>query len=152
MREILYRAKSTERMIKPIGDWVHGYYVCMNGKHKIYNKDFPMEGWSNCRVDSETVGQYTGIDDINGVKIFEGDIVNLHYFYTNYNSNTLGRFEDEKTIKAKISFGEMGVLFESVCENKFENGYLCDYLEDPSEELEVIGNIYDNPEQAEAIN
>lgn len=78
MREILFRAKSIEKMIKPIGDWVYGFYVCMNGKHKIYNKDFPREGWDNCRVDPETVCQYTGLDDINGVKIFDGDIVNLH--------------------------------------------------------------------------
>lgn len=97
------------------------------------------------QIDPETVGQYIGIADKNDVKIFDGDIVKLHYFFENFDRRTLGVFEDEKVIIAQIKITNLGVMFE----NSRESGYLCDYLEEPEEELEVIGNIYDSPELLE---
>lgn len=80
------------------------------------------------------------------MKIFEGDIVKLHYFFENHDLQTLGYFEDEKEIVAEIRIDSFGVLFI----NDGESGYLCDYLQEPSEELEVIGNVFDNPELLKA--
>lgn len=67
MREILFRGKRTDN-----GEWVYGYYVVQNGSHQIYF-DVPGSEWNIWNVDPATVGQYTGLTDKNGKRIFEGD-------------------------------------------------------------------------------
>ena len=84
----------------------------------------------------ETVGQYTGLTDKNGMKIFEGDIVRHH--------NDL---PDSEII-------EMGVVFwdEKYCgwrrtsNGAFHHGVVDTYRISPECVYEIIGNIHDNPE------
>lgn len=70
-------------------------------------------------VDPETVGQYTGFLDMNGKRIFEGDIVGVD-----------GKFYE--------------VLIEKGCWIIAADGW--DFLATNNDEIEVIGNIHDNPE------
>ena len=156
-REILFRGKRTDN-----GEWVYGYPVGWQnegGDISIVDSRFGacidesgnlmmLEAPFVTKVYPSTIGQYTGLTDKNGVKIFEGDVVRMHYFFENYHPVTLGAFEDESEIICKFSITPLGVYFESAN----MTGYLCDYLEDPEEELEVIGNAHDNPELLEENN
>lgn len=142
MREILFRAKAINRenfeyrTSYKNGDWVYGLIS------KQYNREynFPAEmtneyGIRSIDVDYKTVGQYTGLDDKNGVKIFEGDIVKEHRFCDELTEERIYKIEVEKQMYvAKNVSSKIVVSLCTITSNS---------------EIEVIGNIYDNPELKE---
>ena len=67
----------------------------------------------------------------------------MHYFFENVNPSTLGAFEDEAEITGILYINEYGTYIEN---DDGEYHFICNYIQEPSEELEVIGNIYENPE------
>lgn len=72
MRDIKFRGKRTSN-----GQWVYGYYVqTPKGEHLIYLQPFAEASQNTYyHVDAKTVGQFTGLMDISGMPIYEGDVV-----------------------------------------------------------------------------
>ena len=126
MREILFRGKTESSKRWVVGDllqWSDGEMcICENRNH--FEKD-------KYRVIPETVGQYTGLTDKNGKKIFEGDIVAGALIWQEKRKNGLVAFKDG-------SFGLMWYRGGVEQFNAFTS--MCNV------EYEVIGNIHDNPD------
>lgn len=122
MREILFRGKRVDN-----GEWVYGYFVKMLWEYII----IPLEDENTVYpVEPETVGQYTGLTDKNGKKIFEGDIVEIDSIY--------GTIQP-KPIRFEIEWEESSGFYPlTVCRDGGDYFIDTDYCE-------VIGNIYDNP-------
>lgn len=133
MREILFRGKTKAitgcpyNNGKPDGEWVFGYVFSDLGAMKIrqYGTDRPE--YNDYEVDPETVGQYTGLIDKNGKKIFEGDIV---------------RYGD--TIHEVIFEQRNGTAYFGLVYSEAETLPFGHYQD--LRQIEVIGNIYDTPE------
>lgn len=130
-REILFRGKRDN------GEWVEGYYTkqcdCCGAVHMILHcAQDPDDDNRAYYIIPETVGQYTGLTDKNGKKIFEGDIVDF---------NIRGDDESYGVVKYSVEETEFYLAYDNLTLGLGRNNY--------SWELEVIGNIYDNPELLE---
>ena len=142
MREIEFRAKDLN------GNWVSGFY-----SPRIWFPSFEQTPniktfkGADIEININTLGQYTGLKDKNDKKVFEGDVIRMHYFFTNYDPSSLGAFEDEAEIIGVVKCDLIdGFYVETVDDHS--RCYL-QWVEEPTEELEVLGNIYDNPEWLE---
>ena len=135
-REILFRGKRVDN-----GRWVEGsfailehfYYgkpthYILTGKCDYYDQTGKVD-YHPVEIDPETVGQYTGLKDKNGVPVFEGDIVEFDD----------GRFVVEY-FDSRMGFGFSGLR---------GRGMVCGFTMTHWEHLKIIGNIHDNPELME---
>lgn len=131
-REILFRGKRTDN-----GEWVEGYYVRygFTGKEKHYIVPVYASDLYAFEVDKKTVCQNTGLTDKSSKKIWENDIVKYQYKHT------------EKII-GRIFFSDFRASFSVTAGRKGSssiNNDLFRYVRNGNR-VEVIGNIFDNPE------
>lgn len=130
MREILFRGKRMDN-----GNWIQGsVFTRMN---ETYIIPLPILT-SKVKVDPKTAGQFTGLTDKNGTKIFEGDIVVCK---KEINGNWIDYCVEIGFVEMK--HGAFGLHRKQGYYRPFK-----DWLEDY--EYEVIGNIHDNPELLES--
>lgn len=136
MREILFRGKRADN-----GEWIYGnllvdYPCCKNGVDetvKLYSiLDFKTneEEVKKVEVIPSTVGQYTDLTDKDGKKIFDGHIIR--------------NLKTKET--AVVQWFPEHSAFMVWCKSSNEVGFL---YECTKSNIEVIGNIHDNPELLE---
>ena len=139
MREILFRGKRADN-----GEWVYGYFVSQGKESYIFeqeevNKGIDLGGYLDCcqmrEVIPETLGHSTGLFDKNGKKIFEGDIVKTKY----------GRLCIVVWFSSQVHNG-WDLMTVTTYENCVHTKYPDAVDLYKKENLEVIGNIHDNPE------
>ena len=125
MREILFRGRRVDN-----GEWETGslVYARMGTSEEQASIADKMTAY-HTPVIPETVGQYIGLCDKNGTKIFEGDILSAHLD---------DDYPENETMLEVVWYnngwyGKSGKLFDD-----FDNGF--------EKYFEVIGNIFDNPE------
>ena len=129
MREILFKAKRIDN-----GEWVEGYLVKSNERIltsviiKCIDSIFP-EMWPIYEVDEKTICQYTGLTDKNGKKIWENDVCKI-------------TFGDGETTNGIIEYRENNCRFILYEVGDGDYGFT-------TNSVEVIGNIFDNPELLE---
>lgn len=132
MREILFRGKTED------GKWEYGYpYEIYRNCHTRKVIAQPPDAFGKGKyteIIDETLSQFTGVIDVNGKKVFEGDIV---------------KFALDDEIE-----GETVIDYASIKYNSEHLRFYLDWVEffetplipEDGKELEVVGNIYDNPE------
>lgn len=136
MREILFRGKRTDS-----GKWVEGELLHdMQDRPHLYwktPKELPIVFSNHAIVDPATLGQFTGLTDKNGKKIFEGDIVR----------------DAQSFLFGKVIYATPQDGFDGIA------GYMVDDIDDGPQnyngfwnQVEVIGNIHDNPELLEVTD
>lgn len=120
MREMLFRGKDFSGALNR--SWMFGSLDTTENEYTIMI--YPDRFGNKCRIfiDPKTVGQYTGLTDKNGKKIFEGDIV---------------KYRNSSPCKIDYIDSQFVMMWKNFYRN-FERVY--------DDEIEVIGNIYDNPE------
>lgn len=135
MREILFRGKRLNN-----GEWVTGkmYRIARD-----LNPFIMLEDKHGCsyEVDEETVGQYTGLKDKHGKRIFEGDILHIAKI-----ADGIGGYYQpplDYPVNVVVKWDLCAWMWETLCDDKryitFPDAW-CHY------ECEVIDNVHDNPE------
>lgn len=143
-RENKFRARRIDT-----GEWVYGDYFRTPLTDENSGAD-PKDGWffllgeqRHCIaqggvafvIDVAKLGQYTGLKDKNGKEIYEGDILNARH----------------SLLAVQKYYSNMEVFFDTVngdwkCGPTHQNACLYSGLFQHGDKLEVIGNIYENPE------
>lgn len=143
MREILFRGQTRRKGEKvwmdgsPVeSNWVYGGIFQGLNRSVIYGYD-PIEKYV---VYSDTVGQFTGLTDKNGMKIFEGDIVAQNWY--DHDEPADDSFGEVVFCEYDCSFSVMDVNKDGIVPLGECHAYHW--------EAEIIGNIHDNPELLEA--
>ena len=175
MREIEFRGKW-----KSSGKWIYGSLVDKKSGERLISRYSEMLEFEGRYVHPETVGQYTGLKDRNGKRVFEGDIFEktLHPHVYRRKKDKEGRFDVGETcdihpgvlVRLKIVWDEKSCGF--YCENVYVNPpgvktgstflprseiavgdlWPIEHFFNENRKMEIIGNTHDNPELLEGEN
>lgn len=150
MREILFKGKRVDN-----GEWIEGMLINGDGYVFIaprvnmlsFNRQKLAFNLHGCEVVPDTVGQYTGLTDTNGNKIFENDVVKCNDEIIN------------AEFTAFVKFGNPNGEYNWGYQLNFIAGDTANLdillwveMEEGSAYIEVIGNIHDNPELLKGVN
>lgn len=137
MRDIIFRAKRTDN-----GEWVEGYYAHLSDEKKQSDRIYTGYAETDCgdffpdwyEVNPDTVCELTGMIDKNGRRIFEGDVVRFK------RTDALGWTRER--VGQVLYYNELPVFYVLSTTGDAWDWYVC-------EGMEVIGNVFDNPDLIE---
>lgn len=153
MRKIVFRGKNDN------GKWVYGVPVPVEentyetGKIELVSSvnydelDYYFGSYDSEKVDPNTVGQFTGLVDKNGKKVFEGDVLKI-----SRKMDGMGTYYEpplEYPVKVVVKWDMCAWMWETIVQDKY-------YIHFPDAwchfDCEVVGNIHDNPEERSEEN
>lgn len=151
MREIKFRAKRLDN-----GEWICGDLHLHTPFPHIHSTC-----GDKAKIDTDTIGQFTGLHDKNGKEIYEGDVL----FVREWKNIAMEMFDHEEREQLSLEDCKGELLHESQRVVCFEEGSMCagDYYisslwdkqdrrhQYPIFEVEVIGNVHDNPELLKSL-
>lgn len=150
-REILFRGKEIKT-----GKWIEGDLLRMGGHSFIFPDPAP-KGFNQYEVDPETVGQFTGLKDINGRDIYEGDIIDINYKYDACGINGVIPDQDCACLGV-VLYNQYTAAYElrlikaeyPIDVKGYDEEYSLNlYSFDLDGYIDLCGNIHDNPDLLE---
>ena len=140
MREIMFRGWNSKNK-----KWIYGYYFVNRGEHFISPDEVvnPLVSYNDFVVDKDSVGQYTGLRDKNGVEIYEGDILQelSRGEYAEATGIPLSELEDLPADAGRM----VSVVYNAPSFEFAPNEYGYIFLNNPHL-FRVIGNVHENHE------
>lgn len=139
MHEILFRGKRADN-----GEWVYGDLIHRQIWKKsvsviIHNQDDGFDQYEEYEIVPSSVGQYTGLNDRNNEKIFDGDILQGFWYCEGVRAKVVW-IDDAATFGILYSFRKSGE------KTAWLNSSWYKFTSESPCFPEIIGNIHDNPE------
>lgn len=129
-----FRGLSIDEVNEDVGNWKYGYLIADNDESFIINQVIESNeqyitigSW--CPVNSETIGQSTGLFDKNNKEVFDGDILAVE--------------TDEEVLYVKVYWNEQAAMFMFESPKYSETMPLAELASDTAYPFAVVGNIYD---------
>lgn len=153
MRVIKFRGKRVDN-----GEWVYGDFQENIDCYKIREKEKGIKHIpTSYVVETNTIGQFIGIKDINGKEIYEGDIVQDKSIYMTHLAYSKQGIETIEQAEEYRNSGDIGTVSFLTDGSVASSGDFYDYFVGSGFKVnnvdltccEIIGNIYDNPELLE---
>lgn len=152
MREILFRGKCLDT-----GEWVTGSpwvfsepmnkAIIVHGMGTIGEEDGNTRYCDTYEVDPDTIGEFTGLYDANGKKVFEGDVLKISRKLDGMGTYYIPPLE--YPVKVAVKWDLCAWMWETIEQDRY-------YISFPNAwchfDYEVVGNIHDNPELLERSN
>lgn len=128
MMEIKFRGWNSKNK-----KWIYGYYFVNRGEHFISPDEVvnPLVSYNDFVVDKDSIGQYTGLKDKNGVEIYEGDVIESSCY------RHVVIYDDDNARFAAVNVRHLNIEMWGCALTK-------EWIEDFRKE--VVGNIHENPE------
>ena len=133
MRNILFRGKRIDN-----GEWVEGNLLKLMDGYCVLPNICQLEKFGDIGqfvIHPETLGQFTGLSDENGKKIFEGDIV----AFEDAECDCEGYHDNVFINRGEVEYDDGAMMYY------FTNRCTVDMDDLVGPDIEVIGNIHDNP-------